>query len=403
MPKRILIFSIAYHPFIGGAEIAIKEVTDRIPADEYVFDVITPLYNSALPREETVGNVMIHRVGFGIANPSMTDLKSFPLHLNKYLFPFLGWWKATRLAAHHTTFDVVWGVMANYAGFAALFFKLTNPKLPFLITLQEGDPIDYIKWRVRYVYPVFKMIFKRANFIQAISNYLGEFAKEMGYTGSLAIIPNAVEVSRFVKKPDEKKVAGLHEQWQKKQGDVILITTSRLVAKNAVDDVIRALPYLPLTYKFVVVGDGPDLGKLKFLASETHVDHRLAFVGEIPHEQIATYLHAADIFIRPSLSEGLGNSFLEAMAAGLPVIATPVGGIVDFLFDPERNPDTEPTGIFCEVKNAKSIAAAIKRLTDDAGLRERISKNARVLVIEKYDWDNIAGRMQHEVFDKLSV
>ena len=113
------------------------------------------------------------------------------------------------------------------------------------------------------------------------------------------------------------------------------------------------------------------------------------------------YLKVSDIFIRPSRSEGLGNSFLEAMAAGIPVIATPVGGIPDFLLDPAKNPDHEPTGYFCEVDNPQSIATQVNKILSDEALRTRIIRNAKKLVTEKYDWSLIAHDMKEKVFDKL--
>jgi len=87
-------------------------------------------------------------------------------------------------------------------------------------------------------------------------------------------------------------------------------------------------------------------------------------------------LALADVFVRPSLSEGLGNVFLEAMAAGLPIIGTPVGGILDFLKDGE-------TGLFCRIKNPKSIAEKIKEILSDDRLREKLIQNGQKLAEEK--------------------
>ncbi|MBX4206384.1 glycosyltransferase family 4 protein [Candidatus Parcubacteria bacterium] len=102
-------------------------------------------------------------------------------------------------------------------------------------------------------------------------------------------------------------------------------------------------------------------------------------------------LREADIFVRPSLSEGQGISFIEAMAAGLPVVATPVGGITDFLKD-------GGTGLFAKPGDPASIAEAVKRLIGDSALREKVRKNALELVREKYDWSLIAGEMRSKVF-----
>lgn len=402
MPKRVLIFSLAYYPFVGGAEVAIKEITDRISADAIQFDMVTLRFDNSLPRFERIGNVNVHRIGFTSTKPTMADLVQKPLVFNKYLLPLIGWWKASQLHRNNQ-YEATWSMMANYAGFAAVLFKITHPRVPFLLTLQEGDPIDYIKNRVRFVYPLFRRIFTKADIIQAISNYLANFARDMGFAGPLEVIPNAVDTKHFSHSGSADELNALREQFGKKNDDAYLITTSRLVQKNAVDDVIRSLIHLPSNVYFLILGIGPDEAKLKGLAEELHVTSRVKFLGQIAHSDMPKYLHISDIFIRPSLSEGMGNSFIEAMAAGIPVIATPVGGIVDFLFDPEKNQRENATGLFCTVRDAESIARCVQRLLDDAVLRERIIKNARKLAFEKYDWDLIARSMKDRVFAKLSI
>ena len=85
-----------------------------------------------------------------------------------------------------------------------------------------------------------------------------------------------------------------------------------------------------VNFKVQIIGSGSDEKKLKDLAKELKVDDIIQFLGHIEPEKVYDYLAEADIFVRPSRSEGLGSSFLEAMGAGLPIIGTPVGGIVDF-------------------------------------------------------------------------
>lgn len=399
--KRILIFSLAYYPdVVAGAEVAIKEITDRVPHDDYVFDMVTLRYNSSLPKFERIGNVNVYRVGFTTKNPNIADLSRFPLSLNKYFFPISGFLKAQSLHKKNA-YDGIWSMMANYAGFTALFFKMRNPNVRFLLTLQEGDPIEYIKHRVQFVYPLLRRVFLRADFIQTISNYLAGFARNMGYTGQLEVVPNAVNVGHFAKEYPEVELSILKRSLGKKPGDIFLITTSRMVTKNAVDEVIRALVFLPHNVKFLILGIGPDEEMLRKLAHDKGVGDCVQFLGQVLHEDMPKYLKISDIFIRPSRSEGLGNSFLEAMAAGIPVIATPVGGIPDFLFDPDKNPDHEPTGLFADINSPESIARQIKRLIDDPALRNRLFINGRTLVAEKYDWSLIAKAMKEKVFNCL--
>lgn len=395
MIKRVLIFSLAYYPnLVGGAEVAIKEITDRMGSG-IEFDMITARFDKGLPAKEKIGNINVYRVGFGGNSPTAEELIKFPFNIYKYLFPFFAYTRAVELNGEKK-YDIVWSMMANYAGFGALFFKIFHPKIKYLLTLQEGDPIEYIKGRVGILFPVFKKIFTSADRIQVISNYLAGFAKDMGYRGEIDVIPNGVDVEKFTKKYSEEEMPKLKTS----DKDKIIITTSRLVKKNAVDDVIKALSYLPENYKFMIVGDGPDLKKLKELADLGNVSDRVMFKGHIDHKELPKYLKASDIFIRPSLSEGMGNSFIEAMAAEIPVIATPVGGIVDFLFDPEKNKDTDPTGLFCNVGDPKDIADKILKIVSNDSLRIKMIENAKKIAIEKYDWNKIAGDMK-KLFGKL--
>lgn len=280
-------------------------------------------------------------------------------------------------------------MMAHSSGVPAAIFNIFEPKVPIILTLQEGDPPAHVERVMRPVWPLFSRVFKKAAVVQAISTFLGNWARSRGFIGPLAIIPNGVDTKKFVGEP----VA--HD-------GLVLITTSRLVHKNAVDDVIRALPQLPGA-KLQILGFGSDEHKLTSLARELKLDPRVEFLGQIPHDTLPDYLHKADIFIRPSRSEGMGNSFIEAMAAGLPVVATQVGGISDFLFDAKRNPGREPTGWAVDVGAPGQIAAAVREIVSNPEAAKKVTNNARALVLKQYDWDHVAHRMREEVFNRVLV
>jgi glycosyltransferase involved in cell wall biosynthesis len=284
--------------------------------------------------------------------------------------------------------------MASYAGFAALAFKTCYPRMPFILTLQEGDPIKYILRRVGIFRPIFKRIFKQATIVQAISNYLAGFGTDMGYRGEVRVIPNGVDTALFAREYSDQEIGALRWELHKGKDDLFLITMSRLVVKNGVADVIRALELLPDRVKFLVLGTGELQEPLEKLADDLGVRNRVIFAGWVDHKEMPKFVKASDIFIRPSISEGMGNSFIEAMAAGIPVIATPVGGIPDFLTDGE-------TGLFCEVHNPESIAKSVNRLLDDPKLTAALVANASAMVAERYDWKQIAERMEREVFDAI--
>ena len=120
----------------------------------------------------------------------------------------------------------------------------------------------------------------------------------------------------------------------------------------------------------------------------------MTFVGSVEPHEVPGHLSAGDVFVRPSRSEGFGNAFVEAMAVGLPVVATPVGGIVDFIQHKE-------TGILCEPDNPESLAQEVYGLMTDDALRTHVAQNAQEMVKSRYDWDLIALRMQKEVFELL--
>ncbi len=401
MKKKILIFSLAYYPkHIGGAEVAIKEITDRISPEDYEFHLVCNRYDSTLPKTEQVGNVFVHRIGLTTKNPSMGDLSKMPLHLNKLFFQFHAFWFAKKLHKKEK-FDGIWAMMAHSCGVPAGKFKKAFPDVKYVLTLQEGDPPEYIEQKMKPFGKAFDDAFSRADMIQSISNFLAGWAKRKGFEGNTALIPNAVNTAHFTQTYSEAELAQAKSEIGKKEGDVFLVTTSRLVHKNATDDVIRAIALLPENVHFVVYGTGPDQEMLEKLIAELGVAERVHMLGHIDHAVMPRYLKACDIFIRPSRSEGMGNSFVEAMAAELPVIATQEGGIADFLFDEKRNPEQGTTGWAVDANAPEQIAAAVR---DIIGRPEKVSEvlaRAKAMAIAKYDWDLIAMRMKTEVFDEL--
>ena len=359
--KRILIFSTTYYPFIGGAEIAVREIANRITDIE--FDLITVNLDGSRPEQETIDRTKVYRIGSG--------------RLGKIFFPIRAYLLASRLNRKYK-YDAFWSIMASHAGFAGLLFSYRHPKIPFILTLQEGDSKKELKAKFQFVWFLFKKIFERAHIVQAISKYLANFSQSINASTPVVVVPNGVDVSKFTEDVSAQ-AESFKKDLNKGSEDVFLVTTSRLVKKNAVRDIIVSLERLPKNVKFLVVGDGPLRLELEKGAKKSGVLERVIFVGEIAHNNILPYLKASDIFVRPSLSEGFGNSFVEAMAVGLPVIATPVGGIVDFI-------ENGQTGLLCKVNNPESIAEQVTKLLESPDLGRNLVSNAS------------SNRMKNEVF-----
>lgn len=403
--KRILIFSLAYTPYVGGAELAIKEITDRL-GSEHEFDMVTLRFDRKLPKMERIGNITVHRIGFIAENVKVSDRAlSWQCRLAKLLFPFTSFWKARSLHAEKP-YDAVWAMMANQAGFGALFFKYFHPNVPYILELQDGNTLAQVRARrpvVSLIWWLYKGVYLKADAIKAISHFIKDLAREVGYHGRIEVIPNGVDIQKFSAPIPEEEASEMKERFGKKMGDVFLFTASRLVLSRGVEDVIHALPHLPKNVKFLIAGDGEDRKKLEGIAQQSHVADRVLFAGHVAHAGIPKYLGISDIFVRPSIIEGMGSAFVESFAAGIPVVATPVGGIPDFLFDPDRDPDMEPTGIFCNVRDPESVASAVKKYMENPTLTARIVRNAKALVEEKYDWSLIAHEMKERVFKALMV
>lgn len=373
MKKRVLIYSMAYYPLIGGAEIAVKEITDRMP--DFEWTMVTRRFDDAHLPYEVIDNIHVYRV-----------------RCPKIFFPFVGFWKGRQLHKKKN-FDIVWAVM-TYAGFAALFLKLNFKNIQFFLNLQEGTPFADIKRKAFFVYPLFVLMFKKADKIQALSHFLARMAYDIGAQREVAVVPNGVNLSSFSVEPPRDKVLQCAQGLGKKEGDIYLVTVSRLSHKNGIDDVIRALQHVPHNVTFLIAGIGEDEMKLRMLAEECGVRERVKFLGLVDQKDLPVLLRVSDIFIRASRSEGLGISFIEAMAAGLPVIATPVGGIPDFIDDRE-------TGIFACPDNPKSVAEVINELVEHDDLRNHIALEGQNRVRMRYGWDTIVPIMREKVFNPL--
>jgi glycosyltransferase involved in cell wall biosynthesis len=386
--SRILIFSLAYYPnFVSGAEVAIKEITDRIERTDIEFHLITLLFDKDALRREQIDNVTVHRVGFG------------GVYLSKILFVPLAALKAKALD-RKLHFDALWSMM-TYMLFPIVLSRMIGVRAPHILTLQDGDPYEKVfeRWFIRPFVPLLDYGFRTAEIVQAISRYLAAWPARRGYRGEVLIIPNGASVAPTQEYPKEE-LDVLKASVGKREGEILLVTVSRLAYKNAVDDIINALVHLPSHIRLLVVGGGEEEEKLKSLTQERGLSERVHFTGNVDRTMTAKYRAISDIFLRPSRTEGQGISFLSAMASGLPIVATQEGGIADFLFDANRNPDEPTTGWAVDKDSPEQIAAAVKDILAHPEQARIAVENARRMVTELYDWDNIARDMRQKVFGR---
>ena len=236
------------------------------------------------------------------------------------------------------------------------------------------------------------MIIFKADYFTAISGYLANYIKSVRDGANVRVIPNGVDASAFEAVSDSK--LRMREELEVPADHSVVMTVSRLVPKNGIENLVRAFAKAGTQLTLIVIGDGPLGMHLKKLANDLGVMDRVRWLGKVAPDRIPKYLSGADIFVRPSLSEGLGNAFLEALAAGVPIIAPLVGGIPDFLKDGEN-------GLACDPKDPANIADKIKILAADSEMRLRLGSNGCRMVTEKYNWDHIA-RSVAEVYNHIA-
>jgi glycosyltransferase involved in cell wall biosynthesis len=385
---QIAVFSLAFAPFEGGAEIAAREVIKRLKGLN--FTIFTYKFDRKWLPEERVDNAEIIRVGKGKTSP-----KRYGRLWEKIRYVFLAWQAAEDLH-RQKRFEAVWAIMASYGGIAALLFKLNHPRVPLLLTIQEGDSEKHLTLgKFGLVGLLGKRIIRQADYIQVISFYLKNFSERRGARSPIEVIPNGVDLELFGAKYTNSEIKAIRGNLGIKD-EYVIVTTSRLVEKNGIDTLIKAVAKFKEkrpNIKCLILGDGPERQNYESLVKSSKLENNVIFLGQVGQKDLPLYLKISDVFVRPSRSEGLGSSFLEAMAAEIPVIGTPVGGIVDFLHEGQ-------TGFLVEVDNSDELAEKVDYVLKNPEVRKRVVYNAKSLVEENYSWEKVA-KLFKNIFDKL--
>lgn len=166
-----------------------------------------------------------------------------------------------------------------------------------------------------------------------------------------------------------------------------ILHVARLVDVKGTKYLIRALGALAGRHanaQLVIIGDGPLKRPLQGLAKSLGLEHRVQFLGALPHEQVLTWMRKAALLVSPSVRtstgrvEGLGMVLLEAAATGVPVIGSRLGGIPEGVIDCQ-------TGFLVPERDADALAGRINDLLDDSAIRLRMGAQARALIERQFD------------------
>jgi len=197
--------------------------------------------------------------------------------------------------------------------------------------------------------------------------------------GRKLFIPNGVDGSKFLF--NEEKRLQIRHQLGIDEEETVAIITRRLVDKNGVIYLARATEFLRnKAIRFIIIGDGPERGSVE-AEFEKHCGKRALFLGNKSHNEIIDYYSAADFSVLPSLLEATSISGLEAMATGLPLVGTEVGGIPELI-------KNGINGYLCNPMDPHDLAEKIDMLLSEDF--QTYGKNSRKMVEKHFNWSRIA-------------
>ncbi|NOZ83116.1 MAG: glycosyltransferase family 4 protein [Euryarchaeota archaeon] len=258
-------------------------------------------------------------------------------------------------------------------------------RLPYVVTSQGSELLDYPEEKpLRLLKPLTGVVLRRAEHVHVISQALRESVlRNFGVPQErVSVIPNGVDLEAF--NPRRRR-----KLWDER----VVLSVSRLTPKNGLEHLIRAMKLVleKQDCRLVIAGEGELRQRLEALVSRLGIESQVSFTGWVRYEDIPELLASSDVFARPSITEGLGTAFLEAMACG-PVVGTKVSGIVDIVRHMHN-------GILVAPGDVEGIADAILRLLEDDTLRSELVANG-LRFVRSYSWDEIAVRYE-EMYRKV--
>jgi len=293
--------------------------------------------------------------------------------------------------------DLIHAHFAYPEGFCGLIAK-GKETIPLIVTIHgyELNVVPEVKYGLllsrRYAFIV-KKVLEKADLILAVSKDLCRKAKLLSDKSNVIYLPNAVDTELFYP-PDslEEKFAIRRKLFNIEEENIVLINTRHLRPVYDHFTLLAGLAYLrkidPKMYrrtKLVIVGDGPLRKYIELFAYNLNVSKNLVIIGYQPRRLMPMLMRAADIYVNTSLSEGMPLSILEAMATGLPVISTSVGGILDLI-------KHEENGFLIPPKDYRKLALSIQRLVKGE-LMHKMGKLNRYKIVGDFSIEQKLNRL----------
>ncbi len=364
-------FSDYYFPHTGGGvEQVVRQLCDRLVKRGHTVMILTIRTCPSLTLETSPG-LTIHRVPgldmtkwLGIQQALSTRIFGTSIRLIRNFRPDV-------IHAHNLFFRTT-----ETAAILKLFFGI-----PLVTTLHLGKPQGG-SWMFNRIIRVYELTFGRfivhqSDHTIAVSQAVAEHTRQIsGHPPPPTVIPNGVDTVLF------------HPEQNPGHPAQVVLFVARMVPNKGPKTLVRAaalvLHHHPQA-QFVLVGDGPLRNQLQEQVNHLGIEQAVQFLG-LRHD-VPDLMRQANVFVRPSTLEGMPLTILEAMASGLPVVATPVGGTPELVKDGVN-------GYLVPVNDHDALANSIIKLLDNPSLAEKMGQRGREMVEMDYTWDAAAEQTE---------
>ena len=358
---------------IGGAERQALRLATRLSEKGVSAVVVTGLWDRGQPRREVIQGIAVHRHFTAWGMFDIKGLRKFGQYF--YLLSLLLY-----LIRHRREYDVIHCHAATFEAAAAVLAGQWLNKPTLVRAMASGKWGDLRMVRTdRSLLGTAWMLKKtrEANAVVALNQQVLREMIDLGVAKErIFTIPNGVEQPNHLKRDYEIHeaivitfVGRLHPQ----KGITTLLEAGRIVARDR--------PCLRC--RFQLAGTGPLENELRVLARKLAIEPQVSFLGHV--DDVNGLLEQSDIFVLPSLAEGMSNALLEAMAHGLPCIVTDIAGNNEMIAHNDN-------GWLVPPEDSQALANAICSLAIDQALRQRLGRAAAGMVGTKYSLDHVADQ-----------
>jgi glycosyltransferase involved in cell wall biosynthesis len=384
MTPRVVILTPFFRPIMGGVESNAERLARYFASIGLAVTVLTKRITADLPDREDADGFTIIRIGrHGPRSPSAKWLM---------LRAVYAW-----LVSHTDDHDVVCSIDCRGVGLAALAARsktgrrvIAQPQTTGVLIPESGTGI-FRQMLGRMV----GQLYGRSDAIACIAHTIEREAIAAGVPRNrVHYLPNAIDMARFHPPTDAERSA-LRARFDIPGGIAACVFLGRLSREKGLMDLMEAWKRLRPSNAILLVA-GPDMTShawdvgpaARAFARQHGLDASIRFIG--PTNDVASLMGAADVVVQPSHFEALGLSAVEALACGAPVIASAVGGLLDFVRDGDN-------GLTCPPHHPAALADALKRLLDDSAFRATLAARARASVEATYDEREVFGRFANLV------